>query len=47
MMIDAAVIDGAALRTTIERFLADEAAAKIHVHNAVRGCWAVNVERGA
>jgi hypothetical protein len=34
------------LRATIERFFTDDATAKIHVHNAVRGCWAVNVERG-
>ena len=46
MMIDAAVIDGTDLRATIERFFADGASERIHVHNAVRGCWAVTVERG-
>ena len=45
MMIDAAVIDGADLMATIERFFASPDAANIHVHNAVRGCWAVTVER--
>jgi len=45
MMIDAAIIDGAALESTIERFFADPSADNIHVHNASRGCWAVTVER--
>ena len=45
MMIDAAVIDGADLQPTIERFFATTEAADIHVHNAVRGCWAVTIER--
>jgi hypothetical protein len=45
MMIDAAVIDGNDLRATIERFFADDASERVHVHNAVRGCWAVTVER--
>ena len=45
MMIDAAVIDGADLQATIERFLASPDTASIHVHNVVRGCWAVTIER--
>jgi hypothetical protein len=45
MMIDAAVIDGTDLEFTIQRFFADTAANRIHVHNATRGCWAVAVDR--
>ena len=45
MMIDAAVIDGHDLRDTIERFFRAEAAHRIDVHNATRGCWAASVER--
>jgi hypothetical protein len=45
MMIDAAVIDGVDLGLTIERFFADTASERIHVHNATRGCWAVAIER--
>jgi Protein of unknown function (DUF1203) len=45
MMIDAAVVDGDRLRETIERFFAADQSAKIHVHNAVRGCWATTVQR--
>ena len=45
MMIDAAVIDGNDLEVTIERFFADPASNRIHVHNATRGCWAVTVDR--
>ena len=45
MMIDAAVIDGADLGSTIERFFAAEASTHLHVHNAERGCWATAVAR--
>jgi hypothetical protein len=45
MMLDAAVIDGTSLATTIEGLFADERAARIHVHNASGGCWAVAVDR--
>jgi hypothetical protein len=45
MMIDAAVIDGADLESTILRFFADSAANRLHVHNEPRGCWAVAVDR--
>ncbi len=47
MMIDAAVIDGTDLQGTIERLFGEDASAKIHVHNAVRGCWAVTVDRSS
>ncbi len=43
MMIDAAVIDGVELDATITRMLADDEASTIHVHNAVRGCWATAI----
>ena len=45
MMIDAAIVDGTDLALTIERLFTDKAAARLHVHNASRGCWAVTVER--
>ena len=45
MMIDAAVIDGIDLEFTIQRFFADTASTHIHVHNPVRGGWAVAVDR--
>jgi hypothetical protein len=45
MMIDAVVIDGTDLELTIHRFFADTASNRLHVHNAIRGCWAVAVDR--
>lgn len=45
MMIDAAVIDGRELTFVIDRFLRDDAATHLHIHNAGRGCWAVTVDR--
>ncbi len=45
MMVDAAVIAGTDLAQTLTRFFADPATDVIHVHNASRGCWAVNVRR--
>ncbi|MCU1366221.1 MAG: hypothetical protein JWN39_1860 [Ilumatobacteraceae bacterium] len=45
MMIDASLIDGSDLDATIRRFFDEPTSARIHVHNAVRGCWAVTVER--
>jgi len=45
MMIDAAVVDGTALGTTIRELFTNEEANKIHVHNASRGCWAVSIDR--
>ncbi len=45
MMIDAAVIEGGQLDDTILGFFNDEASDHLHVHNAIRGCWAVAVNR--
>lgn len=45
MMIDAAVIAGTDLRQTLDTFFANAATDVVHVHNASRGCWAVNVRR--
>lgn len=42
-MIDAARIDGAELGSTLEQLFTELAAEVIHVHNAVRGCWATTV----
>ena len=44
MMIDADVVDGAALAPVIERMFAG-AAAYLHLHNARPGCYAARVER--
>ena len=40
MMIDAAVINGQDLATTLTHFFADPTSTKAHIHNAGRGCWA-------
>ncbi len=45
LMIDAAVIDGRDLRTTMSRFFESKDTHQIHIHNASRGCWAVSVDR--
>lgn len=45
MMIDAAVIDGDELVQTIAEFFAEDAADRLHIHNANRGCWAATVTR--
>ena len=45
MMIDAAVIDGSELDATLRRFFEETATDLVHVHNATRGCWAVNAVR--
>jgi hypothetical protein len=45
MMLDADVLEGAALETAIPRFFADERAEYLHVHNAKRGCFAARVDR--
>ncbi len=45
LMIDAAVIWGDDLATTLERFFGAEGCDHVHVHNATRGCWAVRVDR--
>lgn len=45
MMTAAEVCDGADVRGAIERLLADEAVAFLHLHNAKRGCFSCRVER--
>jgi hypothetical protein len=45
MMLDGVVIDGGQLAATVERMFTDPAMARIHVHNASRGCWATTIER--
>ena len=45
MMVDADVCEGAQVREVLERFVADEAVAFIHLHNAKRGCFSCRVER--
>ena len=47
MMLDAALIDGAELSTTIDRFFDDPSVDHLHVHNEPRGCWAARVDRRA
>ena len=44
-MVDAEVVEGAQLESLIERFLADQHVAYLHVHNARRGCYACRVDR--
>ena len=44
-MIDADVVDGAALQPCIERFFANPAAAYLHAHYAKRGCYAARIDR--
>ena len=45
MMIDADLADGANLEVLVERLLANDATAYLHVHYAKRGCYAARVER--
>jgi len=45
MMVDAEVCEGPATAAAIERLLADDAVAYIHLHNARRGCYSCRVER--
>lgn len=45
MMIDAAVIDGEELDEFIRQFFSNHESAKLHVHNAQRGCYAAEVRR--
>ncbi len=47
MMVDADVCEGARVRETLDRFVADEAVAYVHLHNAKRGCFSCRVERVA
>lgn len=45
MMVDAAVIDGADLAATLDRFFADPSIEHAHVHFAGRGCWGSRIGR--
>ena len=45
MMVAADVCDGSDLRGVLERLLADEAVAFVHLHNARQGCFSCRVER--
>lgn len=45
MMVDADVIDGVQIETTIERFFSNPPVSYIHVHNAKRGCYSGRVDR--
>lgn len=44
-MVDADLVDGRELEPALERLLADERVAYLHVHYAKRGCYAGRVER--
>lgn len=45
MMVDADVVEGAAVEPVLERLFARDDVVHIHVHNAKRGCFACAVER--
>lgn len=45
MIIDADVIDGADLASTLERIFTDEAVREVHIHNAKQGCFAARAVR--
>ena len=45
MMTDADVIEGVRLESMIERMLASESTAYLHIHNAKLGCYAARVDR--
>ncbi len=44
-MIEADLVDGRALESLVERYLADPAVAFLHVHYAKRGCYACRIGR--
>jgi hypothetical protein len=44
-MVDADVVEGAALPGLVERFFADGAVAYLHAHYARRGCYAARIDR--
>lgn len=46
MMLDAELAQGDAISETVERFLANLKADRIHAHYALRGCYAGLIERG-
>lgn len=45
MMVTGEVCEGADVHATLERLMADDAVAFIHLHNAKRGCFSCRVER--
>jgi hypothetical protein len=45
MMIDADVVPGNAIEPVIERMLANDDVSFLHLHNAMRGCYAARVDR--
>ena len=45
MMVAGEVCEGADVHATLERLMADDAVAFIHLHNAKRGCFSCRVER--
>jgi hypothetical protein len=47
MMVTGEVCEGADVASVLERLMADEAVAFIHLHNAKRGCFSCRVERVA
>ena len=47
VMVEADVCQGSDVRGVLERLLADDAVAFIHLHNAKRGCFSCRVERVA
>ena len=45
MMVAGEVCEGADVHATLERLMADDAVAFVHLHNAKRGCFSCRVER--
>ncbi len=45
LMIDADLVDGAALQPVIERLLGNPRVAYLHAHYAKRGCYAARIDR--
>jgi len=45
MMLDADVVDGAAVEPVIARLFGNAAVSYIHVHNAKRGCYSGRIDR--
>jgi hypothetical protein len=45
LMVDADIVDGQAIESLIERFLADPRVAYLHAHFAKRGCYAARIDR--
>jgi hypothetical protein len=45
MMVDADVVDGAAVEPLIARLFANVDVSYIHAHNAKRGCYSGRIDR--